>query len=189
MPIVITDSAPRGRRRGTDTAAGNLSSSKRSRLYRATPTAGGDRAARYETATPRVGKKRESQHRHRPRTLRLQTPTAWMHPNKSDAWQCLQQAVSASRPPLHQEEDEVMIVLGADTHKRSHTIAAVAAASGELLGEQTVQVGHRGFGALLQWARGLDNDRVWALEDCRHVSGSLERFLIERGERPIAVGL
>jgi hypothetical protein len=41
-----------------------------------------------------------------------------------------------------------MIVLGADTHKRSHTIAAVAAVSGELLGEQTVQVGPRGFGAL-----------------------------------------
>ncbi len=32
-----------------------------------------------------------------------------------------------------------MIVLGADTHKRSHTIAAVAAATGELLGEQTVR--------------------------------------------------
>ena len=46
-----------------------------------------------------------------------------------------------------------MIVLGADTHKRSHTIAAVAAATGELLGEQTVAVGRRGFGALLQWAR------------------------------------
>jgi hypothetical protein len=37
-----------------------------------------------------------------------------------------------------------MIVLGADTHKRSHTIAAVAAATGELLGEKTVQVGDRG---------------------------------------------
>src|SRR3982751_2430082 len=74
-----------------------------------------------------------------------------------------------------------MIVLGADTHKRSHTVAAVAAATGELLGEQTVPVGRRGFGALLRWARGLDGDRVWALEDCRHVSGSLERFLIERG--------
>jgi hypothetical protein len=34
-----------------------------------------------------------------------------------------------------------MIVLGADTHKRSHTIAAVSAATGELMGEQTVQVG------------------------------------------------
>ena len=31
-----------------------------------------------------------------------------------------------------------MIVLGADMHKRSHTIAAVAAVSGELLGDKTV---------------------------------------------------
>jgi hypothetical protein len=37
-----------------------------------------------------------------------------------------------------------MIVLGADTHKRSHTIAAIAAATGELLGERTVAVGRRG---------------------------------------------
>ena len=80
-----------------------------------------------------------------------------------------------------------MIVLGADTHKRSHTVAAVAAATGELLAEQTVQVGRRGFGALLRWARSLDGDRVWALEDCRHVSGSLERFLIERGERVLRI--
>jgi hypothetical protein len=65
-----------------------------------------------------------------------------------------------------------MIVLGADTHKRSHTIAAVGAASGELLGEQTVQSGAQGAAALLRWARGLGDDgRVWALEDCRHVSG------------------
>jgi transposase len=80
-----------------------------------------------------------------------------------------------------------MIVLGADTHKRSHTIAAIAAVSGELLGEQTVAVGRGGFGALLQWARTLDHERVWALEDCRHVSGSLERFLIERGERVLRI--
>src|SRR5215207_6189959 len=80
-----------------------------------------------------------------------------------------------------------MIVLGADTHKRSHTVAAVAVPTGGLLGEQTVAVGPRGFDALLQWARGLDVDRVWALEDCRHVSGSLERFLIERGERVLRI--
>src|SRR5918911_2085369 len=80
-----------------------------------------------------------------------------------------------------------MIVLGADTHKRSHTVAAVAAATGGLLGEQTVAVGRRGFEALLRWARTLDGDRVWALEDCRHVSGSLERFLIERGERVVRI--
>ena len=46
-----------------------------------------------------------------------------------------------------------MIVLGADTHKRSHTIAAVSAATGELVGEQTVQVGAKGFAALVVWAR------------------------------------
>ena len=80
-----------------------------------------------------------------------------------------------------------MIVLGADTHKRSHTVAAIAAGTGELLGERTVVVGRRGFGALLQWARSLDGDRVWALEDCRHVSGSLERFLIGRGERVLRI--
>src|SRR3954465_7568508 len=80
-----------------------------------------------------------------------------------------------------------MIVLGADTHKRSHTVAAVAAATGELLGEQTIQVGERGFGALLRWARGLDDERAWALEDCRHVSGGLEQFLIARGERVLRI--
>jgi transposase len=80
-----------------------------------------------------------------------------------------------------------MMVLGADTHKRSHTIAAVSAATGELRGEKTVAVGARGFAALLIWARGLDDERVWALEDCRHVAGSFERFLIARGERVLRV--
>src|SRR5690242_18466715 len=80
-----------------------------------------------------------------------------------------------------------MIVLGADTHKRSHTIAAVSAATGEVFGEKTVPVGLRGFAALLVWARGLQRERVWALEDCRHVSGSFERFLVARGERVVRV--
>src|SRR3954452_549135 len=80
-----------------------------------------------------------------------------------------------------------MIVLGADMHKRSHTVAAVGQSTGELLGERAVQVGVAGFGVLLVWARGLDGERVWALEDCRHVSGSFERFLIEHGERVLRV--
>ena len=46
-----------------------------------------------------------------------------------------------------------MIVLGADTHKRSHTIAAVSARTGELMGERTVEVGVKGFDALVVWAR------------------------------------
>ena len=81
----------------------------------------------------------------------------------------------------------VMIVLGADTHKRSHTLAAIDVATGQVLGDKTVQVGPRGFATLLGWARGLDDQRVWALEDCRHVSGALERFLLGRGERVVRV--
>ena len=80
-----------------------------------------------------------------------------------------------------------MIVLGADMHKSSHTLAAIAAATGEMLDEKTAAVGARGFDAVLRWARALGPDRVWALEDCRHVSGSFERFLIARGERVVRV--
>src|SRR3954447_15349969 len=103
------------------------------------------------------------------------------------AWHRPQQAVSAGGPLVEVEVDEAMIVLGADTHKRSHTIAAVSAATGQLIGEQTVQVGVKGFGALVVWARELGGERVWPLEDCRHVSGSFERFLIARGERVLRV--
>jgi transposase len=80
-----------------------------------------------------------------------------------------------------------MIVLGVDSHKRSHTIAAVSATNGELVGERTVQVGAKSFAALVVWARGLSCERVWAREDCRHVSGSFERFLIARRERVVRV--
>ena len=79
----------------------------------------------------------------------------------------------------------MMIVLGADMHKSSHTIAAIAAATGEVLDDKTAAVGARGFDQVVRWARRLGPDRVWALEDCRHVSGSFERFLIARGERVV----
>jgi transposase len=78
-----------------------------------------------------------------------------------------------------------MIMLGADMHKGSHTVAAIAAATGELLGDKTIQVGEAGFIAVLDWTRSLGEERVWALEDCRHVSGSFERFLIISGERVV----
>src|SRR3954447_20315363 len=67
----------------------------------------------------------------------------------------------------HPNEGTVeMIVIGADTHKRSHTLAAVSEASGRALGEVTVAAAPRSFGELLRWARGVGGERVWALEDC-----------------------
>jgi transposase len=80
-----------------------------------------------------------------------------------------------------------MIVLGADTHKRSHTVAAVEAGTGRVVADRTVRAKRRSFDDLLQWARALDAARVWAIEDCRHVSGALERFLLARGERVVRV--
>src|SRR4051812_43717172 len=76
-----------------------------------------------------------------------------------------------------------MIVIGADTHKDSHTLAAVDAGIGQVLAEVIVRARRRSFEDLLVWARGLDDgQRVWAIEDCRHVCGALERFLLARGE-------
>ena len=80
-----------------------------------------------------------------------------------------------------------MIVLGADTHKRSHTIAAVRCRLASCWANGRCRSGGKGSAELLGWARGSDEERVWAIEDCRHVSGSLERFLIERGERVVRV--
>lgn len=80
-----------------------------------------------------------------------------------------------------------MIVIGTDTHKRTHTCGAVFAGTGQLAGELTAPAREAGFRELLEWGRDLDDKRVWAIEDCRHVSGALERFLVARGERVIRV--
>jgi transposase len=80
-----------------------------------------------------------------------------------------------------------MIVIGTDTHKRSHTCGAVFAGTGQLAGELTAPARRAGFSELLDWGKRLDGERIWALEDCRHVSGSFERFLVASGERVVRV--
>lgn len=80
-----------------------------------------------------------------------------------------------------------MIVIGADTHKSTHTLAAVDAATGRLVATRTVGADRDGMFAAWRWAHQLDGERVWAIEDCRHVSGRLERCLIGQGERVVRV--
>ena len=64
-------------------------------------------------------------------------------------------------------------MLGADTHKRSHTIGAVGELTGRVVADTTVRATQRAFEQVLVWARGLeDPDRMWAIEGCRHVSGA-----------------
>jgi len=80
-----------------------------------------------------------------------------------------------------------MIVIGTDPHKHSHTAAALDARKAEQLDTLTVLARDSGHERLLVWARALDDERIWAIEDCRHVSGGLERFLLRSGERVVRV--
>jgi transposase len=72
-----------------------------------------------------------------------------------------------------------MIVIGVDVHKHSLTAVAVDE-RGRLLAERTLPSAEDG---LLGWASELDSERLWAVEDCRHVTGALERELVAAGER------
>ena len=76
-----------------------------------------------------------------------------------------------------------MIVIGVDVHKHSLTAAAVDEV-GRTLGEHSSAVQS---GELVGWARSLGDERLWALEDCRHVSRGLEQLLLEAGERLVRV--
>jgi transposase len=80
-----------------------------------------------------------------------------------------------------------MIVVGIDPHKASHTVCAIDAASGELAGQLTVTATDAGHQQLLAFARQLAGERRFAIEDCRHVSRRLERFLLLAGEQLVRV--
>ncbi|MDO9108920.1 MAG: IS110 family transposase [Coriobacteriia bacterium] len=80
-----------------------------------------------------------------------------------------------------------MIVIGIDPHMKTHTAVAIEAATGVVLEEVTVTTDEAGHDRLLSWARALSSDRYFAVEDCRHVSGRLERHLLPRGETVVRV--
>jgi transposase len=80
-----------------------------------------------------------------------------------------------------------VITIGIDPHKRTHTAVAVDGLTGELRGELATPANPDGHRRLLEWARGLGESRRFALEDCRHVSGRLERELIARCEHVVRV--
>ena len=69
-----------------------------------------------------------------------------------------------------------MIVIGVDVHKHSLT-AAAGDETGRLLAERTLANAEEG---LLAWAAALGGERLWAVEDCRRLTRSLERELLRR---------
>lgn len=80
-----------------------------------------------------------------------------------------------------------MITIGIDPHKATHTAAAVSEL-GRQLAEITIGADERGQRELLAWAHDLGEEIRFALEDCRHVNGRLERFLLASGEPVLRVG-
>jgi transposase len=80
-----------------------------------------------------------------------------------------------------------MIVIGADTHKGSHALAAVEAGTGRVRGQREIKADEPGHLAAARWARGLAEQRVWAGEDCRAVSRRFEQALLAAGERVVRV--
>ena len=80
-----------------------------------------------------------------------------------------------------------MIVVGIDTHKCSHALCAVDEGTGRVRGSREIKAEESGHLTAVRWARGLDEERVWAIEDCRHVSRRLEQALLAAGERVIRV--
>src|SRR5438309_7935973 len=75
-----------------------------------------------------------------------------------------------------------MIVIGVDVHKHSLTAVAVDEL-GRALAERSGSV----EGEVVAWARALGGERLWAVEDCRHVTRGLEQTLLGGGERLVRV--
>ena len=78
-----------------------------------------------------------------------------------------------------------MVVLGADLHKRSHTVVVIDT-TGRKLAEKTVAATDEGHLALRRWAAQWP-DRIWGLEDCRHLSRRLDAELVRAGESVVRV--
>ena len=75
-----------------------------------------------------------------------------------------------------------MIVIGVDVHKHSLTAVAVDEL-GRTVADRSGPVG----GDVVVWAQTLEAERLWAVEDCRHVTRGLEQTLLEAGERLVRV--
>ena len=78
-----------------------------------------------------------------------------------------------------------MVIIGVDSHKRTHTVVAVDG-TGRKLAERTVATSPAGHLELVRWVRRW-SARSWALEDCRHLTRRLERDLLAAGEMVVRV--
>jgi hypothetical protein len=74
-----------------------------------------------------------------------------------------------------------VIVIGVDSHKRTHTVVAVDQV-GRRLGERTVEATSDGHFALLVWSAQWPQVS-FALEDCRHLTAGWNKTCWPPGSR------
>jgi transposase len=79
----------------------------------------------------------------------------------------------------------MMVVLGTDAHKRSHTVVACNELGAEI-GSVTVAATPSGHLRLAKWAAQF-TERRWAIEDCRALSGRFEADLLRIGALVVRV--
>jgi transposase len=75
-----------------------------------------------------------------------------------------------------------MIVVGLDVHKHSLTAVAV-----DELGRGVAETSGPVDARVIAWGRSLQEERLWAVEDCRHVTRGIEQALLAEGERLVRV--
>jgi transposase len=75
-----------------------------------------------------------------------------------------------------------MIVIGVDVHKQSLTAVAV-----DEVGRAIAELTAGSSGELVAWSVSLAAERLWAVEDCRQLTGALERRLLAAGESLVRV--
>lgn len=80
-----------------------------------------------------------------------------------------------------------MVTFGIDAHKRTHTVVAVDDLGRQLGSKTTTATTSEDHFEMLRWAQGFGGERLWAVEDCRHLSRRLERDLLGAGERIVRV--
>jgi transposase len=85
------------------------------------------------------------------------------------------------------EGDMLMVVLGIDAHKRTHTVVAVDEAGRQLGMRVTRTTSTAAHLDLVRWADRFGPERRWAVEDCRHLSRRLEADLLAAGEGIVRV--
>ena len=79
-----------------------------------------------------------------------------------------------------------MVTIGIDVHKRTHTVVVVDE-QGRKLQQKTIGTTSSEHLRLIAWAATHGDARLWAIEDCRHLSRRLERDLLGAGERIVRV--